>query len=256
MNAPHLDDGALSAALDGAPSSQAEQAHLSGCPTCQARLEQIAAVAEAVGVPVPRRPVDEVNAAIQHALAPPGSRASAPLGAMQTRRRPTSRRSRRWFEAAGAIAAAAVLIGGVAALLGRGGASNPASKASSGAAVSESASTVVSGQAAVGVGDLGEQSDPTQLARLVTIRLAAVSPSPSNAGAAQPSTDTETSCVGPARGAAGLPADHGVPRLVASLHWRGQPAVVYVFDRSGPAAGRAGVVIRTTDCAFLTALPL
>ncbi|HSS11698.1 MAG TPA: hypothetical protein VLL25_17560 [Acidimicrobiales bacterium] len=264
MNAPHLDDDALSAALDAAPSSQSEQAHLNSCPTCQARREQFAAVAGAVGAPVPRRPADEVDAAVQQALGPSGSRAPVPLVAVPTRPRPTSRRSRRWVEAAAGIAAAALLVGGVAALV-RGGSSSRKSATSSAGPASVPASTVApgptstaaSGPTAAEAGDLGEQSDPSQLARLITGRFAAQPPSSSTAGPAQPSPGAETSCIGRALVAAGLPGNQeGELRFVAPLHWRGQPAVVFVFDRSAPPGGRAGVVMRTTDCAFLTALPL
>ncbi len=67
MTAQHLDDEALSAALDGAASGD-EEAHLATCPTCQAQLASRAAVARAVGAPVAPRPAAEIDVAIAQAL--------------------------------------------------------------------------------------------------------------------------------------------------------------------------------------------
>ena len=68
MTPPHLDDDALSAALDGELSGDVD-AHLSGCATCHARLEALARVAAAVGSPLSPRPAEEVDAVIRAALA-------------------------------------------------------------------------------------------------------------------------------------------------------------------------------------------
>jgi len=63
----HLDDEALSAALDG-EGTHDEQVHLDSCPSCRARFDGLRAVALAVGMAVPRRPEQAVDAAIQAAL--------------------------------------------------------------------------------------------------------------------------------------------------------------------------------------------
>ena len=65
---PHLDDEAISAALDS-EATGAEVAHLSACGRCQARMEQLRAVADAVGAAVPPRAASATAGAIIRALA-------------------------------------------------------------------------------------------------------------------------------------------------------------------------------------------
>ncbi len=67
MTTSHLDDEALSAALDGA-ATEAEHVHLTSCSICQARMQSLAFVARAVATPVGDRPRGEVDAAIERAL--------------------------------------------------------------------------------------------------------------------------------------------------------------------------------------------
>jgi hypothetical protein len=72
MNPFHLDDEALSAAVDGEMTSD-EQVHLDGCSSCRERFDGLRSVALAVGTPVPGRPEAAVEAAIMAALsAAPG----------------------------------------------------------------------------------------------------------------------------------------------------------------------------------------
>lgn len=67
MTAPHLDDDALSALVDGeAPPGDRE--HLAGCLACQAELAALASVARAVATPVLPPAPSEVDAAIARAL--------------------------------------------------------------------------------------------------------------------------------------------------------------------------------------------
>jgi hypothetical protein len=67
MTLSHLDDDALSAALDREATPE-EQSHLATCVACQERIEALVAVARVLGVPVPPRSPAAVNSAIQEAL--------------------------------------------------------------------------------------------------------------------------------------------------------------------------------------------
>jgi hypothetical protein len=273
MNGPHLDDENLSAALDDISSTAGDQAHLAGCSVCQARLGQLASIAEAIAAPVPPRPSDEVTAAIQQALASAPAR-SAPAAATGPAMIPSHRPPRRWLAVAGAAAAAAVLVATVGVLLIRGGSGKTGSIA---AKAGPTSSQLAPAQAAIG-GELGEQSDPKVLAGLLTARLTEGSAAASSGGAGSPAgiapspsgplpgsqpvvpstgPEPDSSCLLPAMRAAGQAGDHpGALRLVARLRWRGLPALVFVFDRQPPAAGRAGVVIATSGCTLLNRLPM
>ncbi|MGH9126071.1 MAG: zf-HC2 domain-containing protein, partial [Acidimicrobiales bacterium] len=67
MTAPHLDDDALSALVDG-EATPGDREHLADCPACQAELAALAAVARAIATPgLPPVP-GEVDAAIARAL--------------------------------------------------------------------------------------------------------------------------------------------------------------------------------------------
>jgi hypothetical protein len=286
MKGPHLDDESLSAALDDVSGSPDDEAHLAGCPDCRARLGQLASIAEAVGAPVPARSPSEVDAAIRRALdAAPASGGPEPPAAPEPVGLARHRPVRRWVEAGAAVAAAAVLIAGVAVGLTRSGRSSHTAAAKSAApaprsgppgALGPTAGAGSAGVAGAGVGsDLGNQSDPKELAALLTARIGEVpgptkgpgsassptiAPSPSapaTTAAAVPSVGAESTCLSSAVRAAGLPAaPPGVVRLVASLRWRGQPALVFVFDRQPPATGRVGVVVATPGCTLLRRLPL
>ena len=268
MTAPHLDDDTLSASLDNVRGTPEDQVHLAGCPDCQARLGQLARVAEALAAPVSARSPGEVSAAIARAVA---TRSSVTAEVPPIRARGHAP-ARRWLAAAVGTAAAVALVTGVAVVLSRSGSrSNETTAASAGVASSQAAPP----QAALQGGDLGEQSDPNQLARLLTARLggpgaapsarvapgAGVAPSAggplSSAGPANPSIEAEPPCVGPALRAAGLPGERrSAMVLVAPLHWRGRAALVFVFDRSTPPGGRAGVVMGSPDCGLLVTLPM
>jgi hypothetical protein len=273
MTTSHLDDEALSAALDGEMTAP-EQAHLSSCSMCQAHLESLAAAARAVGAPVAPRPPGEVDDAIRRALragsesesessSPETSTLASPVpigvgsGRLPERRRG---RSPRWLGAAAGIAAAVIVVGGVVAL-SRNGTSHTSTTA--GLAQPSSASTSVAPDAA-NAGDLGDQSDPAALARRVT---SAVAQRSGAAAATAPEFGATTvvgqsaaprdqlasaTCVVQAAAANGVVGSPS-PDLVAPLRWRGEPAEVVVFSRPG---GLTGTVMRLADCSVLVVLPL
>ena len=68
MTHDHLDDEALSAALDGHDAGP----HLAGCGACRARLEDLRRVAALVGAPPPPPPAGAADAAVAAALAAVG----------------------------------------------------------------------------------------------------------------------------------------------------------------------------------------
>lgn len=287
MTTEHLDDDALSAAVDGAATA-AEMAHLSSCPACQARQASLAAVARAVGAPVPRRSRRQVDEAVALALAAwsageteevssparivatpatasrpptPGPRPATLEGARHRRGSP------RWLPAAAGIAAAVVILGGVVAVTR--GRSASRSATASGAPTSTVAASAPSVSSSA---DLGDQSDPLVVARLVDGALsrgaapgAAATPSAAassaapglgSPGPAQTLAPPRSACAGQARDAVGLataPAGSTSLSYVASLRWLGQPAVVVVF--SGPG-GPSAAVMKTADCSVLAILPL
>ncbi|HWG74286.1 MAG TPA: hypothetical protein VG184_09555 [Acidimicrobiales bacterium] len=78
----HLDDEALSAALDG-EATPGEIAHLAACEECGRRRDELGAVSRAVaGATVAARPVDAVDAAVAAALAARGSADAAVAAAL------------------------------------------------------------------------------------------------------------------------------------------------------------------------------
>jgi hypothetical protein len=287
MTRSHLDDEALSAALDGAATA-VEQAHLSSCSICQAHVESLAAVARAVGAPVADRPPSQVDDAIERAVRAWSQSQSesqseseseaeaesfrreswspaAPTSIQAGGRRSAARRrgaSPRWLGAVVGIAAAVIAVG-VVVSQSRGGSSH--STTTAGLAQPSSASTTAPARgASASPGDLGDQSDPAALARLVTNAVgqraggdAAAAPAfgaTTVAGAAvaprdQLSTPTCATQAATASRVAGSPT----PDYVAAVRWRGEPAVVVVFSRPG---GLAGAVMRPADCSVLIVLPL
>jgi hypothetical protein len=181
---------------------------------------------------------------------------------------------------AGAAAAAAVIIAGVAVVLARSGNGRNASVAASSGAESRSASAGAAPSSTTSLlpgptgaridSDLGEQSDPKQLAALLTARLSGNSAAAPTAGAAiaplspgppgqpaAPTIEAQSTCLQGAIGAAGQAGEHlGALQLVAPLRWRGVPALAFVFERQPPAAARAGVVVAMSGCTLLSHLPM
>ena len=280
MTTPHLDEEALSAALDGA-ASDAEQAHLSSCRDCQATMAALAAVARAVAAPVTPPPRREIDAAIERAVAasalPPLTVTPPAVGS------PGGRHGRaRWLVTAGAVAAAVVLVGAIVA----GTRSVSVHRTSSANAPGVASPTTTSGP--IAGADLGDQSNSAALSDLV---LAALGPHGPSEGTPPPAVNppaaassaatgpaataaasiggvsggglsTASSAVAPnalptctaqARGYLGSAAAGAALRFSAPLRWRGQPAVAVVF--SGPN-GLAGAVMSSATCSLLVVLAL
>lgn len=272
MSSPHPDDERLSAHLDG--EAGGEDAHLEGCAQCRARLSELRSVADRVAeLPSPPSPTDrERGVAAALGAAAVTSRATVPLP-----------RSRRWAMPVGmaaAVVAVALVAGLVVATVGRDAPSSDRAALES----TPPPRPAASDRAAAHGGDLGEQSDENALRHLVEAGLAGraaafAGDAPGNddaAGApagqtaptagtasrgatpaAAPPADADPPCSGSAR--AGL-GQLGLGPLVytASLRWKGEPAVVLVYEaRPGPARpGRLGhqvVVMDQATCRLLVA---
>jgi hypothetical protein len=270
MTVPHLDDESLSAAIDG-EATAAETAHLSTCSQCRAGLEARATVARAVGAPVTPRPAAAVDDAIRQALdawpdaamASPAATAR-PLAPAVVGPGVRSRPSRHWMAGVAGIAAAVVVVGGIVAVTRQSKPSRTtASSSSLAAGASVSSTTAPAFAAQPGSRDLGEQSDAAVVAQLVTAAQGAAGATPNLAVPGITSTVsrdrgaspdlTLPPCVTEARSAIGARADSATVALVATLRWRGQPAVVDVFAVPG---GQAGVIMTAEGCSFLSLLPL
>jgi len=283
MTTPHLEDEALSAALDGAATGD-EESHLASCPQCQAQLASLAAVARAVGAAVAPRPQADIDAAIAEALA-----AWTPVarpGDLEDRDvmvpitpvvsiTPQTGGSRKWLAIAGGIAAALIVVAGIGALA-RGTSKETATRATAAGPAITTTPTTATGPSPGTVvgGNLGDQSNPSAVAGLVIGALSAASPTathqsangsatgippgaPSPGAAAPAASEAPRSCVTQAQAALGLAAARGAGaggvRYQATVEWQGQtPAVVVVFS---PPGGLQGAVMRAADCSLLAVLP-
>jgi hypothetical protein len=285
MTPLHLDDDALSAAVDGEATAD-EQDHLDGCPLCREKVGGLLAVALAVGTPVAPRPAAAAEAAIRAAVDDAGPVAAPAEGsswAGTSRRDPRLVGSRlaRGVLALAAVAAVVLGAGLVVALAGRG---PSASKTSSVAARSDQTLNGPSGAAAPAAGaapsttsasaapvspnvlgspraafvlgpDLGRQSNPADLARIVDSQLAAGAAStPTASEQSGPTSAVAPPCVDQGVTGAGLAGQHPALVYAATVRWQGQDAEVLVYAR--PGGGRAGVVMRRQDCVLLTTLSL
>lgn len=143
MDTSHLDDDALSASLDGALDDAGGRTHLSGCATCAARRDQLAA-ARAALAGAPAEPVDDLARRRMIAAA------VVEAGPAMIRRRP-------WYQSP-------ALAGGVAAALLALFAAVPfvtGSRSSSGD--EQTATAALDATAGEFLGDLGDLSDPSAL---------------------------------------------------------------------------------------------
>jgi hypothetical protein len=305
MTLSHLDDDALSAALDGEATAE-EQSHLTGCAACQARLATFRAVAQAVGAPVPPRPAAAVNSAIQLAVddawtaesvtgdevvtvVATANAAQVGAGPSGSRRPGRDRlrfggRPQRVVAMAAAIVVVLGTVGGLLGLLGRGSgksastslgvsrpqSAQPAAPTSSfsqsrdqvkgvnpGAAPSGAAGPApVSGFSVRQGPDLGAQSDPAVVARLVDGQLNAGGEAVPAAGSSANSRTAPATlpCVEQGATAAALPGQQADLVYAATVRWRGDDSVVLVYLR--PGGRRAGVVMRLSDCSRLAVLPV
>lgn len=259
MTSPHLDDELLSAHLDGDPVEGAE--HLDDCPGCRARLDALRGAAAAVGAALPP-PSDE-------------RREQAVAAALAGRVSSLDARRRRFTVLAAAAAAVVVVLGSMALLRSDDG---PGSGDSTTAALD----SVRVGPRFEG-GDLGDQSDPAELA----LRLQAAVEPQAVGGSAVTGGDaasgaTADSTLSESRASSEAPATQVAPtqkRIVsadldclataardygtnlgplayrASLRWQGTPAVVLVYPvvgADGPLNHRVLVMARG-DCRLLVA---
>jgi hypothetical protein len=143
MDASHLDDDALSAALDGSLEDAAGQSHLAGCATCTARRDYLAAARSALAGALVE-PVDELT---RRRL----------IAAAVAEAAPAVTRSRPWYQSpalAGGVAAAILALFAAVPFV-TGGRSSTGDQ--------ESATAALDAAAGEFLGDLGDLSDPAAL---------------------------------------------------------------------------------------------
>jgi hypothetical protein len=278
MTMPHLDDESLSAAFDG-EATPAEQAHLASCAECQAALGSLAEVAQAVGAAIAPRHAEAIEAAIAQALRDSPVAAAAPRTAIPVAASPTAaprpgpiplpahrhRQPPSWILGVAGIAAAVALIA-VVGLLGRSHSGTTTTSPALSAGAAGASTTAPSTRSSGLVTDLGDQSDPGVVARLVLAAprsLGAVagrttpgttgtsSAAPSVNGLAPDSSLADMPCATEARVAVAVAPDRSV-QYAASLRWRGQAAIVEVFAAPN---GLVGVIMKTAGCSVLVVLP-
>lgn len=255
-----LDDEALSAHLDG-EGDAATAEHLASCAICEARLGELRAAAQTVGAAVAPPSDAARNAAVEAAVA-------AASGAEV---KPTRPRIPAWVAAAAVIV---LLLAAVPIVLATRDSSDEVAQRTANDAFGGSAEGAVAAPAE----DIGAQSDPQALARLLDERMRTPrAPVPGGVAAAQSGSDdgresaAEDSGASLTQGAAtGAPV--GPPCLnearaaganrvgallyTALLEWRASPAVVHVFQAPDPKATtltRRAFVLARSDCQLLVA---
>jgi hypothetical protein len=287
MTMPHLDEESLSAAFDG-EATPAERAHLASCADCQAALGSLAEVARAVGAAITPRPAEAIAAAIAQALRDsPLTAATAPRTPISITASPTVAASQRgtpaprfdaiappgqhhrqpsgWILGVAGIAAAVALVA-VLGLLGRSRSATTTTSPALSAGAAGASTTAPSTRSSGLVTDLGDQSDPGVVARLVlaaprSLGAVAGSTAPGTTGAtlAAPSANglvpdsslASTPCAAEARVAVAVAPERPV-QYAASLRWRGQAAIVEVFASPN---GLVGVIMKAAGCSALVVLP-
>lgn len=294
----HPDDETLSAALDG-EDDEVVALHLAGCGSCGTRLADLRAVAVAVASPVAGpaggAPLDDAIRAARRAWAAaladpviaepvttaPRMTALAPPGTIPLDR---ARRHRPRGWVLGAAAAAVGVLGVASLAVSLGGGSGPGNDGGFAAGpppgdrdsaieglMTEAAPAITdqesgAGDTALGsgttVGDLGDFTDADAVADGIRPSLgsqrAMAAPATPAPGATTATDAVPSPCAVEAATAAGSISDQA--DSVASLRYRGEPAVVYAFVRSTPApdgsvAGRV-VVMAAAGCRLLGAADL
>ena len=275
----HLDDETLSGYLDGqADDRAAAAAHLSGCASCRARLDEFASVAAQLGESG-RSEAPMTAAAVERLLAGSFDRV---VVAFRPRRPPLV-----WLAAA---AAAIVLVAGVGSALrirqshSSTTALDALSKTQADSAAENATVAAVgsSDSSAVNGGDIGDQNDPDVIARLAdsalthTTAATAAGSSASAVGAASSGQSPTAAAAGATKSAVPttVPAAYataptalcetqaraiargrlGPLRYVAVLRWKGQPAELLVFDlhpESQSAPTRQAYVLARPGCGVL-----
>lgn len=156
---PHLDDEAVSAALDG-QATASDRLHLAGCERCSARRDALEAARAAIAAPV--ETLDEAARRMLLSRALEGAVVVSPATSMSHSRR-------RWFErpAMAGAAAAAVLVALVAvgSMVGGDGGGTDESASRSAAPAAEGPESLAQDSAAGGlfVGELGDVSSADSL---------------------------------------------------------------------------------------------
>ncbi|HVM07644.1 MAG TPA: hypothetical protein VM345_04200 [Acidimicrobiales bacterium] len=273
--APHLDDDALNAIIDGEPAGENAGAHVDGCASCAARLDALRAAAAFVATPVAPLSAAISDDLIAGALAALDGRADVvPIDASR-------RRQRMWMSprVLSAVAAVAAVLLGVPALLtlsGRSGDDSGSqamvprtesfdeeSTATAGGGVDATAA----GRSGAGGGTADTESHAV-IAAPASGSLTATSGEP-NLGPIDTDDDLVRRLVselssGGQRGSEGASLCENEARnvggdrissrvFVGSLTWRGEPARVFVFQLTEPAEGvsRQAYVLRANGCAVL-----
>lgn len=301
MTGSHLDDESLSADLDAPDAPDAGIAgHLAGCATCRARRDRLDAARRAVAAgPVPSVPPGLADRAVAAALAaydderartgtspqtaaPPGPAEDEAVVVPLHRPGRSPAHSRRRRPPAWALGAAAALAAVLVAvpLLDR-DRDDPGQSVAS--APSDTADRSVAAEAgparSAGVldgGDLGDQSDPAVLGRVLAeavsgekaAALASPAPGASGAGApagsaVSPPVDAQAPAADEANAAAApcepaVQAEYGAGlgtlRYRATLRWNETPAVVLAYslaDPGGSGPTRRAFVMSLDGCRLL-----
>jgi hypothetical protein len=247
----HLDDEALSAALDDCGSLR-DQAHLNRCPVCAGRLDALKTMSQSVGTPVSMPSPAQVDRAVAAAVrASLGTRLSQPGRNRHNGGGTTSRR----FGAILAAAAAVLLVGGGIVALTRAVGHSSSSKTSSAQSrpLPALGSTVpVAGAASGSAGATSTAAPPGPL----PLELGAYTDIDTLRSALRGVVAQRTGAATAVSGSAGACQSRPTPpKVIALVQWRGQPAVVFVYDEGGPSPAIA-VVMSTQGCGQLISFPL
>jgi hypothetical protein len=250
----HLNDEALSAALDGC-GSVADQEHLDRCSDCTGRLDALRKVQQTVGTPVALPLSADVESAVAAALAASPDTTLTQSG--WDRHRGGSRTAGR-LGAILAVAAAVVVVGAGVVALTRAVGHSSSAKSTSAQSRSLPASPpttipIVNGSPSAGPASAGATSTsvtprPVQLGSfqdIDTLRSAL-------RGLVAQGSSGSTAAAGPAGVCQPRPAP---PKVVALVQWRGQAAVVFVYVGNGTSTATV-LVMSIQGCGLLTSFPL
>jgi negative regulator of sigma E activity len=243
---PHLDDGRLSALIDGeAPAGDLE--HATACPECGARVAAWQETRRLVAAAPEAPPAERREAALAAALAEAGQ-AVTPVASLPDRRG----RLARWARGALAVAAVLALAGVVAGVTHTGGSNNNARSSSAGAGTTAGqASGPSTGSPSTGsqpVAHLSAVDGPEPLVASLRSALSRPSTGQSTPGTATAGSDAAVeACLRPAAADAHLPGGTR-PALEASLTYRGTLAGTFVFDSGSQ---HVAVVLAEAGCRLL-----
>lgn len=251
VSAPaHLDDERMSSLLDGIGDPE-DAAHVALCALCASRFETWRDAARLVAARTTPVPDAQRDAAVSCAVA------MAPL---RSRRHRRHRRMLHLNRVAALAAAAAVVVGaggGIAALAATGnGSSSPSAHGVSGASAGAGASAAppvsstpdfgpAAAQSAAAGASAGSGLGRFESVAAVVAALRSVVPGAAAGPAATDSPSSSTPATGSCAAVADSAGGAGPAVYRASLTYRGTPASVFVFDRSGQ---RVAVIVETAGC--------